>query len=89
VSSIAIIDGRGTVVSGTGNEQELAILRRVAAPAAQGKLNAICERLIKGTDVVARPISGPQGTLYLAALGERVARMGEAAKSAERILRVA
>src|SRR3954470_17242296 len=71
ISSIAVIDSRGLVVSGSGTLRELAILGTIAAPAAEGFMSPSFERLTEGTDVMARPVEGPHGTLYLAALGRR------------------
>ena len=87
ISSIAIVDSRGLVVSGSGTLRELAILGTVAAPAAEGFMSPAFERLTEGTDVMARSFDGPHGTLYLAALGTRVSRMVEATRGAERILK--
>ncbi len=86
ISSIAVVDSRGLVVSGAGTLRELAILGTVAAPAAEGFLSPAFERLTEGTDVMARPVEAPTGTMYLAALGRRVTRMVEAARGVERIL---
>src|SRR3954464_12169948 len=80
ISSIAVVDSRGLVVSGSGTLRELAILGTVAAPAAEGFLSPAFERLTDGTDVMARQVDGPHGTLYLAALGRRVTRMVDAAR---------
>ncbi len=87
VSSIALVDGRGMVVAGSGPEHELLVLGLVAAPAARGSLDATCERLTVGTDVLSCPFTVGERRLYLAALGERVSRMPEAAQSVGRILR--
>jgi hypothetical protein len=89
VTSIAIIDAHGLVVSGMGTAQELAILGAVAAPIADGQITDMCERLTAGTDVMAKAVSSARGTMYLAALGSRVGRMHEAARGIERILAVA
>jgi hypothetical protein len=89
VTSIAIIDGGGMVVSGMGTAQELAILGAVAAPVAAGRISPMCERLTAGTDVLATTVKTPLGTMVLAALGSRVGRMRDAARGVERILRVA
>ena len=86
ISSIAVVDGRGLVVAGTGPERELLVLGAVAAPAASGAFDAACESLTRGTDVVSCPLVVDGRTMYLAALGERVSRMPEAARSAARIL---
>jgi Mg-chelatase subunit ChlD len=89
VSSIAVIDANGLVISGMGPAQELAILGAVAEPVAGGRISPLCERLTEGTDVLARRVRSPIGAVYLAALGSRVGRMHEAARGVERILRVA
>jgi hypothetical protein len=86
ISSIAVVDSRGLVVSGAGTLRELAILGTVAAPAAEGFLTPSYDRLTEGTDVMARPVETPTGTMYLAALGRRVTKMVEAARGVERIL---
>ncbi len=86
VSSIAVVDARGFVVMGRGSKQELAILGAIAAPVAAGVVTTTCERLTEGTDVMARKVKGPEGHLYLAALGTRVGRMHDAARGVERIL---
>jgi hypothetical protein len=87
VSSIAIVDERGLVVVGAGPEEEQLVLGAVAASAATGGLDATCERLTAGTDVVACPIPLREYDFFLAALGDRVSRMPEAARSVARILR--
>ena len=89
VSSIAVVDARGLVISGMGTAQELAILGAVAEPVAGGTVSDLCVRLTEGTDVMSQALRSPGGTLYLAALGSRVGRMHEAARGVERILRVA
>jgi hypothetical protein len=87
ISSIAIIDGRGMVVEGTGPEHELLVLGLVAAPAASGAFDARLERMTEGTDVLSCPLSVGERRLYLAALGERVTKMTDAARGVRRILR--
>lgn len=86
VSSIAVVDARGCVISGMGTAQELAILGAVAQPVAGGTVSDLCERLTEGTDVLSQALRSPGGTLYLAALGSRVGRMHEAARGVERIM---
>jgi hypothetical protein len=87
VSAIAVVNGQGAVVSGTGSARELEILAAVAAPAAHGYMGSAYDRLTSGTDVLARAIDTNAGTWYLAALGARVSRMVEAARAVERIVR--
>lgn len=87
ISSIALVDGRGLVVAGTGPEHELLVLGLVAASAAGGRFDATCERLTSGTDVLSCPLTIGDRRMYLAALGDRVSRMTEAARGVGRILR--
>ncbi len=87
VTSVALVDGRGMVVAGTGPEHELLVLGLVAASAARGTFDEACERLTAGTDVVSCPLVVGERRMYLAALGDRVSRMPDAARSVDRILR--
>lgn len=87
VTSVAVVDGRGMVVAGTGPEHELLVLGLVAAPAASGRLDATCEKLTAGTDVLSCSVNVGDRRMYLAALGERVTKMPEAARGVGRILR--
>jgi hypothetical protein len=87
ISSIAIVDGRGMVVEGTGPEHELMILGMVAATAASGEVSPMCQRMTEGTDILSCPLEHGEKRLYLAALGDRVSRMPEAVRSVTRILR--
>lgn len=87
ISSIALVDGRGMVIAGTGSEHELYVLGLVAAKAAHGALDPTCERLTAGTDVMSCAVSLGDRRMYLAALGDRVSRMPEAARGVGRILR--
>jgi len=86
VSSIAVVDANGLVISGMGTTRELAILGAIAEPVAGGEVSELCERLTRGTDVLAKAVPSSLGTIYLAALGTRVGRMHEAARGVERIL---
>ena len=87
VSSIAVVDAGGLVISGMGSAQELAILGAIAQPVASGTVSDLCERLTAGTDVLSKAIDAPRGAMYLAALGSRVGRMHDAALGVARILR--
>lgn len=85
-SAIAVVDARGLVVSGRGSDREQAVLGAVAESASRGVLTSTLERLTDGTDVMSRRVDTARGTLYLAALGERVSRMNDAARAVERIV---
>ena len=86
IASIAVVDARGHVIAGEGSEHDLFILGSVAASAASGAFDATCERLTAGTDVVSCPVAIGEERLYLAALGDHVSRMPEAARGVVRIL---
>lgn len=86
ISSIALVDGRGSIVSGVGSDRELSILGAVARPVACGVVSDLAKRLTEGTDVLARVVALRGETMYLAALGEKVPRMHEVAQGAVRIL---
>ena len=86
ISSIAVIDATGLVISGMGPVRELAILGALAEPVASGEVSELCERLTRGTDVLSKAVPSALGTIYIAALGTRVGRMHEAARGVERIL---
>lgn len=87
ISSIAIIDKRGLIVAGSGPEQELMVLGAVAENAATGDADGVVDRLTKGTDVMSCSVSIGEQPMFLAALGERVSRMPDAARGVARILR--
>lgn len=86
ISSIAVVDSRGRVVAGDGPERELFVLASVAAPAAKGAFDDACERMTAGTDVMSCPVNVADRQLFVAALGERVARMPDAVRGVARIL---
>jgi hypothetical protein len=86
ISSIAIVDADGFVVAGCGEASELAVIGFVAERVAGGSVDAECEALTEGTDVLACPLAEGENRLYLAALGSRVRRMPEAARGVLRIL---
>ncbi len=83
ISAIAVVDSRGLVIAGAGEDRDLVILGTVAAPVAAGSINGICERLTEGTDVFARAVDDRH---YLAALGDKVSRMTDATRAVKRIL---
>jgi hypothetical protein len=87
ITSIAVVDSRGRVIAGDGPGRELFALGSIAAPASRGALDDACARLIADTDVLSCPLDIEGSRLYLAALGERVTRMPDAARGVARILR--
>ena len=82
VRCAALVDrGTSRIVAGAGTAKDLVALARVAAAVARGETHGIDE----GDDVIAREIAVNGGTLVLAAFGERVRRMPEAASAVVRI----
>lgn len=88
VSSVALVDTRGFVVSGAGPDEELWILGAIAAPVASGTVNEVCECLTEGTDVISRGVSTVDGTIFIAALGDKVSRMTDAVRAVSRIMQM-
>jgi hypothetical protein len=73
--------GSNRIVAGAGTASDLVALARVAAAAARGEIAGIADE----DDVIAREIDVRGGTLVLAAIGERVRRMPDAASAVMRI----
>lgn len=73
--------GSNRIVAGAGTASDLVALARVAAAVARGEIAEIADE----DDVIAREIDVRGGTLVLAAIGERVRRMPEAASAVMRI----
>jgi hypothetical protein len=86
VHAVALVDEGGRIVAGTGMPKELGGLARIAGKVARGELNFDADEVTKDTDVLARGVRAGGRTFYLAALGERVRRMPDAARAVARIL---
>lgn len=86
VRAIALVDGIGKIVAGTGTARDLAALSWIAGPVSRGEPCIDLGHVTADTDVLARAVHAGGRTLYLAALGERVRRMPDAARAVERIL---
>jgi hypothetical protein len=85
VHAIALVSDEGRILAGTGVPRDLAGLARIAGPVARREKCEELERATEGTDVMVRAFAVGATTLYLAALGERVMRMGDALRAVERI----
>jgi hypothetical protein len=81
VRGVALVDEGSRIVAGAGTAADLRALARVAVAASRGQTEAIDE----DDDVIVRSIRTPSGPLVLAAFGERVRRMPEAASAVMRI----
>ena len=86
VSSVAIVNEEGGIVAGVGSATELSGLAIIAGPATRGEPCREFQHVTWGTDFLGRKIQLGERTLYLAALGERVSRMHEAANAVCRII---
>src|SRR4051794_7440942 len=80
VSTVAVIDGAGRILAGTGLDEDLKDLADVAGPTTRGEAWPDFERATRGTDVLARRIPTTR-VLYLAAFGSSVRRMPDAARA--------
>jgi hypothetical protein len=86
VHAVALVDDAGRIVAGTGMPRELTGLARIAGKVARGEHNLEACDVTKDTDVMSRGVRAAGKTFYLAALGDRVSRMPDAARAVARIL---
>jgi len=82
VRCAALVDGASArIVAGAGTPADLKALARVARAVARGDSSLVDAE----NDVIAREITLPSGTLVIAAIGDRVRRLIEAATAVTRI----
>jgi hypothetical protein len=86
VAAVALIDGGGKIVAGTGMPQELVGLAKIAGPLARGMHAAEFDEVTEGTDLLMRDFKVGDTQWVLAALGTRVRRMHDAVRGVTRIL---
>ena len=84
--AVALVNGRKRVIAGAGRPWDIADLRELAGPVARGEECRELDRVEAGTDVFARPVSVGGSTVYLAAMGTRMRRFGDAANAVARIV---
>jgi hypothetical protein len=89
VRAMALLTSAGDVLASVGTVDDVAGLATVAGPWVRGEQCPQFDRVTAGTDLLARAITHQGQTLYLAALGARVRKMPEAARSVVRILSTA
>jgi hypothetical protein len=85
--AVALVNGRKRVLAAAGKPWDIADLREVAEPIARGEECRAVEKLDSSTDVFSRPVTVGPSTVYLAAMGTRMRRFGEAAIAVARIVR--
>ena len=87
VRALVLVDDFGRIVAGMGIPRDVAGLAVTARAVAWKRSSEIdLDRLTRGADVTARPVATSEGMLYFAALGDRVAGVGDAVKAVQRIL---
>jgi hypothetical protein len=84
VRAVALVNERGRILAGTGSAPDLRGLARLAGPIED---HEDFEEVTRGTDLFARPVPFATGTAYLAALGTRMRRLGDAVNGIARIAR--
>jgi hypothetical protein len=84
--AVALVNGKKRVLAAAGQPWDIADLREVAEPVALGEECRAIEKLDNATDVFSRPVTVGASTVYLAAMGTRMRRFGEAAIAVARIV---
>jgi hypothetical protein len=88
VRALVLVDDGGRIVAGMGRANEVTGLARAARDVAWGRaseaqIDSVARR---GADITARSVTTPDGMMYFAALGDRMARVGDAVRAVQRIL---
>jgi hypothetical protein len=87
VRALVLVDDFGRIVAGMGVPRDVAGLAVTARAVAWRRAADIdLEGLARGSDVTARPVATREGMLYFAAMGDRVAGVGDAVKAVHRII---
>ncbi len=84
--AVALVNGKKRVLAAAGKPWDIADLREVAEPVALGQDSRAVAMLDASTDVFSRPVTVGSSTVYLAAMGTRMRRFGEAALAVSRIV---
>ena len=86
VRALVLLDDAGRIVAGMGVPKDLKGLVRTDRDVAWRRASpSDIDAAVRG-DVTARPVATPQGMLYFAALGDRLAGIGDAVRAVHRIL---
>ena len=87
VRALILVDDAGRIVAGMGMPNEVVGLARTARDVAWRRASAAdVDSATPGHDVTARPVATRDGMLYFAALGDRMAGLGDAMRAVHRIL---
>jgi hypothetical protein len=86
VQALVLVDDDGRIMAGMGVPRDVVGLVRTARDVASGTASPdAVDVAARGADVTARPVATPEGTLYFAAIGDRVAGVGDAVRAVQRI----
>jgi len=83
--AVALVSEDRRVLAGVGMPGDLRDLRGLAGPVGRAEACPLVEDLDASTDVFSRGVSVGEKTVYLAALGTRMRRFGDAANAVARI----
>ena len=84
--ALVLVDDAGHIVAGTGMPGEVAGLAHTARDVAWRRASpADIDAATSGQDVTARTVATREGFVYFAALGNGMARVGEAVRAVQRI----
>ncbi len=87
VRALVLLDEAGRIVAGMGVPNDLMGLARTARDVAWGRASpSDIDLATRGGDVTARTVATREGMLYFAAMGDRVAGIGDAVRAVHRIL---
>jgi hypothetical protein len=87
LQALVLVNDAGQIMAGMGGAKEVVGLARTARDVAWRRVTAAdVELAVRGGDVTARPVATPEGMLYFAALGDRVAGVGDAVRAVQRIV---
>jgi len=85
--ALVLLDGAGRIVAGMGGPNEVMGLAATARAVAERRASVEqIETAIRGGDVTARSLPTREGTLYLAAVSDRMSGFGTAVQAVRRIL---
>jgi hypothetical protein len=87
VRALVLMDDAGRIVAGLGGPSEVVAVALSARDVAWRRVSSSeVETATRSGDVTARPVVTGDGMLYFAALGDRVAGIGDAVRAVQRIV---
>ncbi|MGH7271229.1 MAG: hypothetical protein ACREJ3_12445 [Polyangiaceae bacterium] len=86
VRALVLMDDLGHILAGMGHPKDVVGLAGTALDVAWGRASVPeVDAAASGEDVTARPVATPEGMVYFAAIGDRVAGVGDAVRAVQRI----